>query len=63
MYIRQLAKSLGVSEMWLKKIKYFRTNILNRQDLEELMEIFLDKETNLSLIKAKKIEKLLQEMK
>ncbi len=62
MYIRQLANKLAVSEMWLKKIKYFKTNVVNHQDLEDLKEIFLNKETNCSLIKAKKIEKIIKEI-
>ena len=39
MYIRELAKKLEISEMWLKKIKYFKTNVVNHQDLEDLKEI------------------------
>ncbi len=62
MYIRELAKKLEISEMWLKKIKYFKTNVVNHQDLEDLKEIFLNKETNCSLIKAKKIEKIIKEI-
>jgi hypothetical protein len=62
MYIRELAKKLAVSEMWLKKIKYFKTNVVNHQDLEDLREIFLNKETNCSLIKAKKIEKIIKKI-
>ena len=62
MYIRQLANKLAVSEMWLKKIKYFKTNVVNPKDLEDLKEIFLNKQTNCSLIKAKKIEKIIKEI-
>lgn len=62
MYIRELAKKLEISEMWLKKIKYFKTNVVNHQDLEDLREIFLNKETNCSLVKAKKIEKIIKEI-
>ncbi len=62
MYIRELAKKLEISEMWLKKIKYFKTNVVNHMDLEDLKEIFLNKETNCSLIKAKKIEKIIKEI-
>ncbi len=62
MYIRQLAKKLEISEMWLKKIKYFKTNIVNHQDLEELKDIFLNKQTNCSLVKVKKIEKIMKEI-
>ena len=62
MYIKELAKKLEISEMWLKKIKYFKTNVVNHQDLEDLKEIFLNKETNCSLIKAKKIEKIIKEI-
>ena len=62
MYIRELAKKLEISEMWLKKIKYFKTNVVNHQDLEDLKEIFLNKETNCSLIKAKKIDKIIKEI-
>ena len=62
MYIRELAKKLAVSVMWLKKIKYFKNNIIEIQDLHELKDIFEEKQTNCSLIKAKKIEKIIKQL-
>ena len=40
---------------------YFKNNIVNIDDLHELENIFINKQTNNSLIKAKKIKKIIED--
>jgi len=61
-FIREIAKKLRISEMWLKKIKYFEKNIIEKKELENLKDLFESKNTNNGLIKARKIEKILKDI-
>ncbi len=62
LFIRELSKKLSISTMHLKRIKYFKNNIVNLDDLHELENIFINKQTNNSLIKAKKIKKIIEDL-
>lgn len=62
LFLRELAEKLNISEMWLKKIKYFEKNIIDKKELENLKEFFESKNTNNGLIKARKIEKILKNL-
>lgn len=59
-FIREIAKRLGITEDRLKRIKYFEKNIVDKKELENLKDFFLEKNTNNGLIKARKIEKILK---
>ena len=62
LFIRELSQKLSISTMYLKRIKYFKNNIVNLDDLHELENIFINKQTNNSLIKAKKIKKIIKDL-
>lgn len=62
LFIRELSQKLSISTMYLKRIKYFKNNIVNLDDLQELENIFINKQTNNSLIKAKKIKKIIKDL-
>ncbi len=61
-FIREIAKKLKITEMRLKRIKYFEKNIIEKKELEDLKYLFEQKNTNNGLIKAKKIEKILKDI-
>lgn len=61
-FIREIAKRLGITEDRLKRIKYFEKNIVDKKELENLKDFFLEKNTNNGLIKARKIEKILKNL-
>lgn len=61
-FLRELAKKLKVSEIWIKKNVYVNNNILRKADLEKIKDFFENKNTNNGLIKAKKIEELLKKI-
>lgn len=61
-FIREIAKKLKITEMRLKRIKYFNTNLIQKKELEDLKNLFEQKNTNNGLIKARKIEKILKDI-
>jgi len=61
-FIRELAKTLKISQVRLSRIKYFEKNIVSKKEIEELKDFFVQKNTNYGLIKARKIEKLLKNL-
>lgn len=61
-FLREIAKRLSISEVRLKRIKYFEKNIVDKKELENLKDFFLKKNTNNGLIKARKIEKILKNL-
>lgn len=62
LFLREIARELNVSQKWLKKLKYFDKNLLDKRELENLKDFFLEKNTNNGLIKARKIEKILKNL-
>lgn len=57
-FIREIAKKLKITEMRLKRIKYFNTNLIQKKELEDLKNLFEQKNTNNGLIKARKIKNI-----
>lgn len=60
-FMRELAKKLNIKEFTLERL-YLKpeNNLVSLEELKKLKEIFISKKTNCSLIKARKIEKILK---
>ncbi len=60
-FLRELARKLNIEESTIVKL-YLRpeNNLITVEELQKLKEIFISKKTNCSLIKARKIEKILK---
>ncbi len=62
-FLRELARKLNVEESTIIKL-YLKpeNNLISIEELQKLKEIFIAKKTNCSLIKARKIEKILKNL-
>lgn len=62
-FLRELARKLNIEESTIVKL-YLRpeNNLITVEELQKLKEIFISKKTNCSLIKARKIEKILKNL-
>ncbi|MDD4330337.1 MAG: hypothetical protein PHD79_10305 [Aliarcobacter sp.] len=62
-FMRELAKKLNIKEFTLERL-YLKpeNNLVSLEELQKLKEIFISKKTNCSLIKARKIEKILKNL-
>lgn len=62
-FMRELAKKLNIKEFTLERL-YLKpeNNLVSLEELQKLKEIFISKKTNCSLIKARKIERILKNL-